>query len=70
MFKETLIVGIILLALVLVVLPILYALSIGPAFLVGLDSDTHNFIYGPLDSAAAAWPPLNKLLNSYADLWR
>jgi hypothetical protein len=51
-------------------LPVIYTLSIGPALRFNLlDSATHNFIYGPLDTAAAAFPMLQKLLNWYLSLW-
>jgi hypothetical protein len=54
----------------LLVLPLFYALSIGPAFYFGLDSDTHNLLFGPLDATAAAFPPLDRFLHWYVGLWR
>ena len=52
------------------VLAVMYALSIGPALRFNLfDSDTYNLIYGPLDSAAAAFRPLQELPNWYLGLW-
>jgi hypothetical protein len=51
-------------------LPVMYALSIGPALRFNLlDSDTHNLIYGPLDSLAAAFRPVQDFLNWYLGLW-
>jgi len=53
-----------------IAVPILYALSVGPAQHVIGDSEAWNVIYGPLDAAAAACRPLDVFLQWYYELWR
>jgi hypothetical protein len=61
-------------ALVLVLSPVLYALSIGPAiWLQGcgvIHPDTTRLLFAPLVWICESFGPLNDLANAYIDLWR
>ena len=58
---------------VLVVLPILYAISSGPAFylfrLAGLPTRTWDAVYMPIRVVAVFFPPFNRFLVWYVNLW-
>jgi hypothetical protein len=56
---------------VLALLPILYVLSIGPAFKAAGGSFTPNMraFYKPLDWAAGVYPPFGRALVMYVNWW-
>lgn len=62
-------------AIVVVLLPILYVLSYGPAILLirlGLIEYPYtlvNWFYSPLDYLCRLYPPFSQLLHWYAQLW-
>jgi hypothetical protein len=59
---------------IVVVLPLGYVASIGPATALAyrdrLSWDTCNSLYGPLNGACGAYHPLRRALQSYNDWWR
>jgi hypothetical protein len=62
------------LVVVLLLLPVGYVLSIGPAvWLIKhgyLNKQVSQTFYGPLIFVASLWGPMMRLLQWYAELWR
>jgi hypothetical protein len=62
------------LSMALMLSPVLYALSIGPAiWLQGhgfIHPDTTRLLFAPLARICESFGPLNDVANAYIDLWR
>ena len=61
------------LVLVLIALPVLYVLSIGPAYRAevrhGLPEETYNAIYSPILSLSERYDAIDDFVKWYVELW-